>query len=177
MKTSILVRPGLLLAVAAMLLPRPVHASDDPVLYTSSLKAIFGDHMAFSVRGNFDNIDDISATFLDADQDGMVDGFRMQTLFQGTPQGSQTRGFGAVQAGGVALLAFPIISSNNFGLTANSFLPGVPAGASALVPMTAQGTIVVTRPNGSPILSIPLMIDPELLSNSLFANGFESTGP
>jgi|CXWL01.1.fsa_nt_gi hypothetical protein len=173
MKTSSLVRLNLLLAATAILTPRPAHPSSIE-LYTSCLLSSSSNRMAFSIRGNLGNIDDISATFVDADNDMMVDGFVMETLAQGVPQGTQRHTFLGVEAGGVTLLAFPIVATNNFGLTAASLLPGVPAGALPLVPMTGQGTIVVTRMNGTPILSIPLMIDPELLSDTYFRNGFES---
>jgi len=180
MRTSTCVYLNLTLIAIALWIPQPAHSSGiDPGLafYTSSLRGSGSQHMAFSIRGNLGNIDDIAASFLDADDDKLVDGFVIDTLEQGVPQGSQTHTFAGTEAGGVEFLAFPIVTSNSFGLTAATFLPGVPATALPLVPITDQGTIVVTRANGEPLLSFPLMIDPELLSDTLFDSGFESPPP
>lgn len=172
MKTLSLSRLQLGLVLCAALLAAPAQSStESDALYTSSLRSIIGGRPALSIRSPAGSFDDISATFLDADQDMQVDGFVLEIF--GTPSRTQTHGFATTEATGVTYLAFPIVDPGNFDVTAATFLPAVPATALPLVPITAQGSITVTRPNGDAILSIPLMIDPESLSDALFGNGFE----
>ncbi len=174
MASTIRVWPQLVLATL-LLIPQLAYSSGI-IRYSSSLAALGGNQTLVSVRGGLGDTDDISGTFLDADNDMLADGFLLEAFNQGGLQGTQTHSFSVIDVDGVSLLGFPIVSSNNFPLTAASVLP-LPAGALPLVPITSDARIVVSRQNGQSILSFPLMIDPELLSDALFGDGFELQQP
>ncbi len=137
--------------------------TEDDAIYTSWLSDIFdapaaGASGSATIRG-LNGVDDVAGVFLDMDDNGVIDGFRLDALQQGSLLGSQSHTFSVVNANGTRFISFPLVQSNNFSPGPSDLLPNLPDTALPMVPITDDDRFELTLADGTPILAFNLDLD------------------